>query len=395
MKKKIIVFIIIISSIILNIFFITFDRVIPSFSKRISKPEYFSKNDNPKKIELAVVEASYKMFTSKKLQMPWKERTDFISRLYAIKTKMNSKIHSYPRAYLSLGLIEYAFSKNDSLLLNKVKSQFDEFYVNKNGVKFKIDVIDKTPIALSALILYKHFKEDKYKVMVDKFYQFLTSQVIVIDNYPIILHRKFHNSKDPKLMLVDVVGMICPFLIEYSKIFNIPEAAKLAESEVLFYTKYGLDNDTFLPFHAINLTTKDAFGPNNWGRGIAWYMLGLKSVYNYQIQKNTPNSQLIDLTSTFLEEISHLKYKNIYTQFPGTSDEFDSSASTMLLYATKGINKNKINSTELTKLLAQYIRKSGEIDYCSGDTDYVNKYAKQFGLSELSQGFLLRLLSLD
>ena len=75
------------------------------------------------------------------------------------KYKNESRIYYYPRAFLSLGLIEYGI-KNDTILLYKVKQQFDKYYVDENGARFEFNKVDQTPIGLAGLKLYKYYNNN-------------------------------------------------------------------------------------------------------------------------------------------------------------------------------------------------------------------------------------------
>nr|WP_245987199.1 hypothetical protein [Maribacter vaceletii] len=157
--------------------------------------------------------------------------------------------------------------------------------------------------------------------------------------------------------------------------------------------KYGIDDSTHLPFHAININKKQGMGPNNWGRGMGWYMLALKSVINRNILQDDEYIDYTDKVNLFLKEINSLKQDRIYTQFPGTSYSFDSSTSTMLMYGENVLTPNKYSRKDILDIYKDYIKQNGIIDLCSGDAYGVNKYSFNFGESELSQGVLLLLLS--
>lgn len=84
---------------------------------------------------------------------------------------------------------------------------------------------------------------------------------------------------------------------------------------------------------------------------------------------------------------------NLYSQFPGSSEDFDASTSTMFLYSFNLSLHNKIGKQEVLNLFSPYINKKGMLTNTSGDTYGPNRYSKSFGYSELSQGMLLLLLS--
>ncbi|MCG6188644.1 glycoside hydrolase family 88 protein [Maribellus maritimus] len=392
MKKllSLVLSIIAVFSVIITILLFAID-ILPTLDKKFSHHEYF-KTEEINVIEEAVVQKALQMFASSRLKMPWKKQTNFLSKIKNIKVDRKTKIYYYPRAFLALGLVEYSISKNDSVLIEKVKEQFDKYYINDKGLSFDFQFVDQAPIGLAALRLYEYFGDSKYKVAADSIYSKLSSQIIVRNDMQIILYR-FNEDKPSDQLPVDVLGMICPFLCEYGMLFNNKEALKLSFSELSFYVRFGLDQKTFLPFHAINLTNNISLGPNNWGRGIGWFMLAASNFYRNQelMQIYVEISHTIESVIKTLDEI---KYKQVYSQFPGTSTEFDSSATTMIMYGKCLINRDEYTKEGVLNTLKHYIRKSGAIDFCSGDTYNINVYSKSFGISELSQGTLLRILAL-
>ena len=84
---------------------------------------------------------------------------------------------------------------------------------------------------------------------------------------------------------------------------------------------------------------------------------------------------------------------NLFCQFPGSSDEYDSSTSTMLLYCFSFMQHSRLTKNEVLSLFVHFIDKDGSLLRSSGDTLWLNKYSNSFGKSELSQGMLLLLLS--
>src|SRR5690606_6752017 len=85
--------------------------------------------------------------------------------------------------------------------------------------------------------------------------------------------------------------------------------------------------------------------------------------------------------------------EGLWSQFPGSNDTFDASTTTMILYGMSLGGYKEMNSQEVLEKLLPYLSVDGEILQTSGDTYGTNRYSNSFGLSELSQGMLLLLLS--
>ena len=374
-----------IGSILLNIVFFGIDMG-PDVVQKLKGTEYLENTDD-REVEKLLVNASYKMFASRKLHMPWTRPRNFIEKVKALNLDEETRIFNFPRAYLALGLITYS-ANNDTILLKKVIDQFDAYYVSEDGPKFDFTIVDQAPLGYAALELFKFTKKDKYKKMADQVFAKLKTMVVTDYGFPIFLYRSHQND-----LLVDTLGMICPFLMEYGNYFGNEEALELARSQLDFFREYGLDHDNHLPFHAISLAEKEALGPNNWGRGMGWYMLALKSVAQYSDTISEKRYGFKEEADMFIKSMNLLKEGEMYTQFPGTSGDFDSSASTMLLYGENVLRPNTYSKREILSVFKKYIKTDGILDKCSGDAFGVNKYSLVFGESELSQGMLLLLLN--
>jgi Glycosyl Hydrolase Family 88 len=77
------------------------------------------------------------------------------------------------------------------------------------------------------------------------------------------------------VILVDTLGMICPFLTRYGHDFAEPAAAKLALRQLSAFYGVNLDPDSGLPFHGYICGGPFRLGLHGWGRGVGWYLMGL------------------------------------------------------------------------------------------------------------------------
>jgi rhamnogalacturonyl hydrolase YesR len=380
---------ILLGSIFLNLLFIYFD-IFPYLYKRFVKEEYLTKESldvfSPK-----IYEAAEEMIDSNKTFMKMSERNDFIARMSLIingKEFKEFKKYSYPKAFLFLGVLKYLFEKKDESNFSKIKKRFDELYLLKDGdPAFKIDKVDQTVFGQVALLLFKYRGEKKYKFFADSFYNYLQYSK---SSSGIILYRK--NSK---VQYVDLLGMICPFLIEYGLQFKNNSALNLAYKHMNYWIEKGLDRQSHLPFHCVHIETSINVGPTNWGRGIAWYGLGLSYIVANTNKDNNPFYEKFSIElNALLDTLDLLKNKDsLWGQFPGNPDgnglNFDASASTSILYMSVLTNRKSSFQSEICK----YTTIDGFVDFTSGDTEGVSQYSRAYSKSEFSQGMLLLYLS--
>ena len=376
-------------SLFLNLLFIYFD-IYPYLRKRFVKEKYCNK-ESIDSYAKKVFRASKLMAFSNKTFMKMTERNDIISgiSLFIKGKKFNEfKKYSYPRAFLFLGSLKYASIKEDKKYFLEVKGRFDELYISEDGKPiFNIDKVDQTVFAQVALLLYKETSEIKYKNYIDIFYNYLQSLKSTDGE---ILYRK-----SSRVQYVDLLGMICPFLIEYGLEFNNESALNLAYTHMNYWIKKGLDNQSHLPFHCVHLESGTKVGPANWGRGIGWYGIALAYIVANTNNKNNPFHEIFSFElNTLFNTLNKLKNKDsLWGQFLGNPKGnglyFDASASTTFLYMT-ALSKGQPN---FQSAICNYTTIDGFIDFTSGDTEGINQYSRAFSKSEFSQGMLLLYLS--
>ena len=337
--------------------------------------------------ERQVVNKALSMAKSKKVVYIMSSKS-FISNVidfFYWRSARERRIFNFPKAYLFVGLTDYAMSKQDLQLMKKIAISF-ESYININGTpSFIFNKVDQVPFAMAALNLYQYLGDEKYKVMADYTYQKLISWSDPISG--IIQYRK-----ESQVILSDMLGMVCPFLVRYGEYFEKTDAIDLAYKQIEFYILYGVEKDSHLPVHGIVNKTKIKVGPTNWGRGIGWYMLAL-SFYSKLEGLNSTNLVKNEL-SKLITTLNLLKTKESeWSQFPGSSNHFDASTTTMFMLGVNYSLSGSYSKDKITRLLGKHIDKRGAIINTSGETFGINSYSNKFGQSELSQGILLMLLS--
>lgn len=82
-------------------------------------------------------------------------------------------------------------------------------------------------------------------------------------------------SERTDLVLVDLIGMACPFLAAYARTFRDDEAMLLCRTYVEEFWRWNIDAETGLPFHGYKHGAATGLGLKGWGRGVGWYTMGL------------------------------------------------------------------------------------------------------------------------
>lgn len=203
------------------------------------------------------------------------------------------------------------------------------------------------------------------------------------------------NAKDVRF--VDTVGMVCPFLMKYAVVYNKPEYVDIALDQIKEYKKHGFDKETKIPFHCFDAKTKAPLGICGWGRGCAWWALGITDSLKALMTCNSYNIEKVTLIKYCVEFMVQMRG---YQRDDGAFNRMifipsleDSSAGAILAYCFAHLSK-VIENDELEicckktlRHLKNCTRRNGVIDYSQGDTMGIGFYSDGFRVVPAAQGF--------
>lgn len=207
----------------------------------------------------------------------------------------------------------------------------------------------------------------------------------------------YTNKHDPN-RYVDTLGLVCPFLALYSRVYHCPRYEALSFAQLKFYHDHGLLADSNLPNHAIHAHSRLPLGVYGWGRGTAWYILGLIDTY-FELNSDTYQTAV----RTWIREAA-----NSYRVFQRTDGGFgsilqidasyDSSATAALAwFYAKCANLFAYDAyaecaDRSLRKLKSVTRITGKIDWCQGDTKGIGVFAQTYDIMPFAQGLALRAL---
>ena len=196
---------------------------------------------------------------------------------------------------------------------------------------------------------------------------------------------------------VDTIGMLCPFLMKYAVEYNEPRFVDIALDQIKEYKKYGFDRDTKIPCHCFDVKNKAPLGIYGWGRGSAWWAVGITDSLKTLMTAKTYNAEKVLLLKYFIEFMTVIK---VYQREDGafarmifTESLEDSSAGAMLAYCfayaykLTGNDSFKTACTDTLKHLKTCTRRNGVIDYSQGDTMGIGFYSSELRVVPAAQGF--------
>lgn len=208
-----------------------------------------------------------------------------------------------------------------------------------------------------------------------------------------------YNENFPKYRLVDTVGMACPFLIKYAVAYKEDEYIALAMEQIREYRKNGIEEKTKLPFHGFCEGSLEPLGICGWGRGCAWWAIGLVDSLRALLESDGHNREKAELLKLSVEFFDTMKK---YIHEDGTVDRIvisfsiqDSSACAMLSYCYAYMAKLLKNdeykelSERMREKLKSVTRRNGIVDFSQGDTHGIGFYSEKLCIVPATQGFAI------
>lgn len=294
----------------------------------------------------------------------------------------NKALQSWQEASLLLGLNEIFIKTQNSKLRTQI-SKFIHTKIDANGNWISLPKEVDTALLAFAISEVYFIDEKCKKPALDYIYTLLKSKIGADGT---IMYRVATQN----FRYVDTVGFVCPFLTKYGLEFEQEEAVDLAISQIKNFEKFGLLNNK-IPCHAYDIHTKNPVGIFGWGRGVAWFIIGVLETYkqlpdNHQEKKYLQNilSDLAKTLKKYQKENGSFSW-NIFL----TDDRSDSSATAVFAWLFKEINYNE-EAKKALDYLKSVTRRNGAIDFSQGDTKAIGVYSQNFDILPFTQGFLLR-----
>ena len=283
-----------------------------------------------------------------------------------LRLNRNASIQSWQNA----GLIE-------GLFVDKNLQDFSDLcrkWINEEGEwKITPNTIDHS---LLAYMLLKYTENtDKIKPAMDKMYETIKAEQTSEGTIP-------YRRNMPELRLVDTLGMICPFLMLYGKIYK----------QMDNFIENGLESSSGLPYHAYNVNTREHIGVNAWGRGIGWYILGLESFIECEKYRKI----IFSLADTLLLYQRKGKGFPWLITFTGQCETSGTSLIGNLYldcYELSGDAKYFSAAEDCITALMECTTNRGILWNAQGDSKGIGLYSHEFGLMPFAQGYALKLAS--
>ncbi|MBU4422567.1 MULTISPECIES: glycoside hydrolase family 88 protein [unclassified Acidovorax] len=201
-------------------------------------------------------------------------------------------------------------------------------------------------------------------------------------------------------VLVDTLGMICPFLGACAKSLNIIEAGDLLREQLELYWKNNMDAETGLPFHGYYAGGPNKLGNLGWGRGVGWYMLAMAAAQSCMKPDTYFAEKISDWHLRILQTlITNQRTDGHWSEFILIKSRADSSATSMIILSlTTERQEKKVGIDKTSNSLEKSIQaarlailrsteRNGLIQHATGEAPALGSYSHAHGNYPWAQGF--------
>ena len=198
---------------------------------------------------------------------------------------------------------------------------------------------------------------------------------------------------------VDTIGLVCPFLAAYGLTYGREDCVDLAVRQIDAYDRHGMHPDLHLPYHAYAAGDGRPLGLCGWGRGLAWYAIGLADVWRLLPASDRRKAELEARIARLAQAAARFQQPDGSWRWTVTRPETraDSSVTAALAWfllraaaASGAPGDARERARRALAHLRGVTRRSGAIDFAQGDTRDIGVYAQRFDVLPFAQGFALR-----
>jgi len=294
-------------------------------------------------------------------------------------------VQSWQRAGCILGLLDAGGRENEDAAERAMSACLKE-----NGTwSFPVNRIDYAMLAYAVLRAEKD--PARVKPAMDAMLKCLD------DNLCADGMLSYSVGKTGKKRFVDTLGLACPFLARYGRVYGKPEYMTLAVHELGTYRERGLVQG--LPMHCYDAESGLPIGIIGWGRGAGWYMLGLSDT----MDELPDGDEKHEVRGWLIEEADRLmafeRKDGGFSATLQTMEQYESSATAMLGYVyahladISGEKKYRDVAERCLGRLRLATRGDGAVDECQGDTIAPGIMSERYAEMPFAQGMTLRLIA--
>ena len=313
------------------------------------------------------------------------------------KPKVEIDYFSWKIAFNALGALYSYITTGNQADIRALQTFFDNNIDPIGNWKTPINRVDSGMKGYTLLYFRQLNTEKRYNIAADK----LADEII--NKHPRSKNNSFYYDFSSEAILVDTLGMICPFLARYARIRKNQDALDLSTVQILQFIENNLDPETNLPYHGYYENGPKRLGLHGWGRGTGWYMMGLIDTI-LELDDSQPDRNVFTIAyqetakslRKFQREDGHWNWA-----IPHRRDSFDSSTTSMIGYSLiRGYQQGLLDDSyrnpikKAVNALLNTTRGNGLIDQSSGECRGLGKYPQVYGPTPWVQGSATAFISI-
>lgn len=210
------------------------------------------------------------------VQLPWSER---MANAVAARHPQAESKWCYEAGVLLKGIEQVWLKSGKACYWDYLKNNMDQFVLPDGSIRtyrlneYNIDQINQGKLLFK---LFEQTGEERYRLAAE----LLRKQLMT---HPRTTEGGFwHKQIYPHQLWLDGVYMAAPFLVEFARRFDDPQASADAVQEILLVEKHTRDDRSGLLYHGWDESRQQRWADpetgrsaNFWGRAIGWYMMAL------------------------------------------------------------------------------------------------------------------------
>lgn len=233
----------------------------------------------------------------------------------------------WPQASVALALEVGHTMTHDEALLDTLIIYYKDWAKKGSRLYF----LDQIMNGYSLIYLFENTRELWIEELIKKMYIFIKSYPRTsTESLP---YRIYHSD----MVLVDYLGMICPFLSRYGRIFKCQDASNLSAKLLNNFLSNGMDDKTGLPYHGFRSNTHEKLGIIGWGRGVGWLLIGIVDTLVFLDKSSDEFHSLLDHLGILVNNITEYQDKYGYFKWMLNANDghVDTSSTAMIGYSLK------------------------------------------------------------
>jgi rhamnogalacturonyl hydrolase YesR len=208
----------------------------------------------------------------------------------------------------------------------------------------------------------------------------------------------------PDAMLVDTLGLLCPFLAQHAQAADRIEAADLAARQLLEFQTRAVDPHTGLPWHAYRAGSGGGYGLLGWARGSGWLLIGLSETLACLPPDHPSRPALMQALQQGVRAVLDRQRPDGLWGWCLTIPEAepDTSGTAMILWALArteqlGLRSAPLQTARVNGLnaLARHVDQSGRLTQALAECQAVGHYPRSFGSFAFAQGLATSAVALN